>query len=98
MDAIRLFKLSGRLNAFPRRCDLDENTLFIDSNGLVECDDFPCLRSRCHDSNEGDHVSDTTLLCTHFFLRRFWIERETGINLCGHSARNNAQNLLPKFD
>ena len=48
VDAVRLFKLSGSLNAFPCRCDLDEDVLFVDSDGLVECDDFPYLKSECH--------------------------------------------------
>lgn len=94
MDTIHLFELSGSLNAFPRGRDLDENTVFADPNGLVERDDVSCL---CHDRIDWT-VLTAMLTCTHLFLRRLWIERETGINLCGNPSRDDVQNFLPKFD
>lgn len=39
MDALIVFKLARSLNAFPRRCHLDQNPLLLDANRLVECNE-----------------------------------------------------------
>ena len=46
VDAVHLFKLSGSLNALPSGRDLDEYTLFANTDGLVERNNLPCLEDK----------------------------------------------------
>lgn len=43
VDVFVLFEFTSGLNAFPRRCDLDENTLSRDTDGFVERNQLLCL-------------------------------------------------------
>ena len=40
MDTIIAFKFAGGLDAFPGGCDLDQNAILLDANGLVESNKF----------------------------------------------------------
>lgn len=53
MDTIVAFKFAGGLDAFPGGCDLDQNAILLDANGLVEGNKFfrlfgQILTQRCH--------------------------------------------------
>ena len=43
MNIIITLKLASRLDTFPRRCNLDQNTVLVDTDRLVETDELLCL-------------------------------------------------------
>ena len=47
MNAIVALELARSLDTLPARCDLDKHTFFLDSNGIVKCDDFFSLGLGC---------------------------------------------------
>jgi len=40
MNSVVPFEFTRGLDTLPRRCDLDEDTLFLDTNGFIESDEF----------------------------------------------------------
>ena len=40
MNAVVPFEFTGGLDTLPRRCDLDEDTLLLDTEAIVEGDEF----------------------------------------------------------
>ena len=45
MDTFIPLKLASRLNTFPGRCNLDEDTVLFDTDRLVKGDEFLCLKT-----------------------------------------------------
>ena len=45
MDTVIPLKLASRLNTFPGRCNLDQDTVLVDTDRLVKGDEFLCLKT-----------------------------------------------------
>ena len=46
MDIIIALKLASSLDTFPGRCNLDQDTIFFDTDRLVESDELLCLKKQ----------------------------------------------------
>lgn len=75
VDTVVTLKLARSLDTLPGRGDLDEHTLLLDANGLVEGDELLGL-----------------------LLGGLLVEGEASVNLSGHTARDDLQDLLAELD
>lgn len=93
MDTVIPLKLASRLNTFPSRCNLDQNTFLFDTDRVVEGDEFLCLKTgRSEDESYSMKRSAYLGLCC------FLIERKTGIHLCRNTPRDDSKNFLAKLN
>ena len=59
MNIIIALKLASRLDTFPGRCNLDQDTVFFDTDGLVKSDELLCLKTK----DEDDKIIPRTNSC-----------------------------------
>ena len=92
MDPVVPLQFTGSLDTLPCRCDLNEDALFLDADGVIEGNELLGLRV------ETLQEFGEMFMVFYLSLRSFLVEGEAGVYFGGNPARYNLQDLLAKLD